>query len=81
MLWEKLRQDKGDKQGQGRDRRKGDATVDSGVNEDLSAPEENRALRCLGEGFPPRGNGKYKGPEAGTCLCEEQQESWPGCGR
>lgn len=42
MLWEKLRQDKGDKQGQGRDRRKGDATVDSGVSEDLSAPEENR---------------------------------------
>lgn len=53
MLWEKLRQDKGDKQGQGRDRRKGDAAVGSGVSEDLSAPDENRALRCLGEDLHP----------------------------
>lgn len=42
VLWGKLRQDKGDKQGQGTDRRKGDSTVDGVVNEDLSAPEKNR---------------------------------------
>lgn len=35
-------QGKGDKEGQGRGRREGGATLDSVVNKDLSASEENK---------------------------------------